>query len=528
MTRVQGCVSTVHLRTTVILQTQQKQRRHSSHSASNEGDDDDGDDGDRAAPVVEIDGTSDAMVSRGLLVLVSKVLQNQPPARILRLEPDRIADLWGLRAALSQGRNDGVASMVRTVQQHLREHQHQHRQQQEQRGQYPQQQQQQQQQQLGSDVAPMLYRAQPRLVKRASAEDAAASPSIAERTTSRTGAGRGRVALLLSGGVDSSVALHLLLQKGYDVTCYYLKIWLQDELQHLGTCPWEDDYAVCVEVCRQASVELRTVSLQDEYHKSVVGHSIREAELGRTPNPDILCNSMVKFGCFLQHLLAEAQEERNDEQPRGFDYVASGHYAQVERDPATGLAKLYRAPDPVKDQSYFLCALDQSQLQKLLFPIGHLQKHQVRELAIQLQLPNRARPDSQGLCFLGKLKFDGRPAKGHRQVPAPQGHVPGAVVCGTCISRAAVNLVRAVLPDSLLTRSFGFVSFSCAMCILRLPRIPSETSCTAPMRTTRTCTPTLGREWRSRTFTGWRTYRRLHFCRTPRPQTSAGSRPAFR
>jgi tRNA (5-methylaminomethyl-2-thiouridylate)-methyltransferase len=138
-------------------------------------------------------------------------------------------------------------------------------------------------------------------------------------------------------------------------------------------------------------------------------HTLQEAKAGRTPNPDILCNSRIKFGCFLEELNGR------------FDHVASGHYAQLKvqsddddnnneddnqhQQQQLPRQKLYRAPDPVKDQSYFLCALSQAQLQTLLFPIGHLEKSEVRRLADQFQLPNRNRPDSQGLCFLGKLKF---------------------------------------------------------------------------------------------------------------------------
>ena len=213
--------------------------------------------------------------------------------------------------------------------------------------------------------------------------------------------------MLLSGGVDSSVALRLLLQQGYDVVPYYLKIWLEDELAHLGQCPWEDDVRTCEAVCDQAGVELQIVSLQDEYHERVMQHTLNEASLGRTPNPDILCNSRVKFGCFLEYI----ETLPND---RKFDYIASGHYAQIKRnknderddlDDNNQIVKLYRAPDPVKDQSYFLCALSQAQLQRLIFPIGHLEKTEVRKLADEFDLPNRHRPDSQGLCFLGKVKF---------------------------------------------------------------------------------------------------------------------------
>jgi tRNA-specific 2-thiouridylase len=130
-------------------------------------------------------------------------------------------------------------------------------------------------------------------------------------------------------------------------------------------------------------------------------HTLQEARLGRTPNPDILCNSRVKFGCFLEYI----GDDSNDDDD--YDYIASGHYAQLVRDNKDDddCVRLVRAPDPIKDQSYFLCALQQSQLQRLLFPIGHLEKTQVRQLAEDFKLPNRHRPDSQGLCFLGKVKF---------------------------------------------------------------------------------------------------------------------------
>jgi tRNA-5-taurinomethyluridine 2-sulfurtransferase len=204
---------------------------------------------------------------------------------------------------------------------------------------------------------------------------------------------RPTVALLLSGGVDSSVALNLLKRQDYDVTAFYLKIWLEDELAHMGQCPWEDDYRTCQEVCEQAGVSLEAISLQQEYKERVISYIVREAEQGRTPNPDIMCNSRIKFGCFYDAIAT-----------RNFDFVATGHYAQLSRH--ENRMRLVRAPDPVKDQSYFLCALTQEQLQRVLFPIGHLQKSEVRALAEAFELPNRHRPDSQGLCFLGKVKFD--------------------------------------------------------------------------------------------------------------------------
>lgn len=200
-----------------------------------------------------------------------------------------------------------------------------------------------------------------------------------------------KIAVLVSGGVDSSVALHLLKQQGHDLTAFYLKIWLEDELSYLGDCPWEQDLAYVRDVCKQAEVSLEVISLQKEYHNEVVNYTINEVKAGRTPNPDILCNQRIKFGLFLDHI------------DDSFEKVATGHYAQLaEKD---GKVVLLRAPDPVKDQSYFLSHLNQKQLARVLFPIGYLMKKQVRQLAQKFNLPNKDRKDSQGICFLGKLKF---------------------------------------------------------------------------------------------------------------------------
>ena len=295
---------------------------------------------------IQVDGEADAMVSRGLLAILCQVLSGQSPEQVLQLPSETITDRLGLRNALSKGRNDGLASMVRVVQGQI--------------------------QSLLTD-----------------------EPSSALATAKiNSNSGKPTVAMLLSGGVDSSVALNLLHSQGYSVTAFYLKIWLEDELAHLGQCPWEDDYDMCIQVCNQAGVPLESISLQQEYKETVISYTVAAAQRGRTPNPDIMCNSRVKFGCFYDAI-----------EGRGFDYVASGHYAQLIADD-NGAKQLLRAPDTVKDQSYFLCALKQEQLQRVLFPIGHLEKHEVRQLAQDYDLPNKNRPDSQGLCFLGKVKFD--------------------------------------------------------------------------------------------------------------------------
>jgi tRNA (5-methylaminomethyl-2-thiouridylate)-methyltransferase len=192
--------------------------------------------------------------------------------------------------------------------------------------------------------------------------------------------------------VDSSVALRLLQQSGeHDLTAFYLKIWLEDELAFLGDCPWEEDLKYARTVCEQAGVPLRVVPLQTEYQDRVVSHVITELKAGRTPSPDILCNSWIKFGLFL------------DKIEPGFDKVASGHYAQVEERDSRFYLK--RSPDPVKDQTYFLSRLTHEQLSRILFPIGHLTKAALREKARSLDLANKDRRDSQGICFLGKIRY---------------------------------------------------------------------------------------------------------------------------
>ncbi len=201
-----------------------------------------------------------------------------------------------------------------------------------------------------------------------------------------------KIAVLLSGGVDSSVALSLLSREFPGrVTAFYLKIWLEDELAWIGDCPWEDDLKHARAVCEQLGVPLEIVPLQSEYHARVVEHTISELRAGRTPSPDILCNQRIKFGEFFSKI------------DDSFDKVASGHYARIlERE---GVFHLLRAPDPVKDQTYFLSHLNQQQLSRALFPIGHLTKAEVRTLAQELDLPNKDRKDSQGICFLGKIRY---------------------------------------------------------------------------------------------------------------------------
>jgi tRNA-specific 2-thiouridylase len=201
-----------------------------------------------------------------------------------------------------------------------------------------------------------------------------------------------KIAVLLSGGVDSSVALRLLKDEGHELTAFYLKIWLQDEFSFLGECPWEEDLKYARSVCEKVNVPLEIIPLQTEYWDNVVSYTIEEIKEGRTPNPDIFCNSLIKFGEFYEKI------------DNTYEKVASGHYARVGKD--NGKYFLKTSPDSIKDQTYFLAYLTQKQLSRALFPIGKFTKQEIRKLAQEYDLPTMARRDSQGICFLGQIKFN--------------------------------------------------------------------------------------------------------------------------
>ncbi|KAJ4978279.1 hypothetical protein NE237_009059 [Protea cynaroides] len=207
-----------------------------------------------------------------------------------------------------------------------------------------------------------------------------------------------KVAVLLSGGVDSSVSLRLLHAAGHSCTAFYLKIWFQEDYENFwSACPWEEDLKYAREVCNQVGVPLEIVHLSEEYWDNVVSYIIEEYRCGRTPNPDVLCNTRIKFGAFLDAISSME-----------FDYIASGHYARVLHpcsDQSECPSILELSKDKVKDQTYFLSHLSQAQLRRLLFPLGCIPKDEVRKLAEKMDLPNKDRKDSQGICFLGKIKF---------------------------------------------------------------------------------------------------------------------------
>ena len=200
-----------------------------------------------------------------------------------------------------------------------------------------------------------------------------------------------KVCVGLSGGVDSSVAALLLKQHGYDVFAMFMQNWHDTEGTLHGDCEWEEDKFVAEIVARKIGIPFYFVDLSKEYRQRVVDYMFDEYARGRTPNPDVLCNREIKFDAFLQ----KAME-------MGADMVATGHYCRKEQAP-DGSWKLLEGIDPGKDQSYFLCQLNQEQLSRALFPIGGLLKSEVRAIAAEADLPSADKKDSQGICFVGKV-----------------------------------------------------------------------------------------------------------------------------
>ena len=201
-----------------------------------------------------------------------------------------------------------------------------------------------------------------------------------------------RVVVGLSGGVDSSVAAHLLVQKGYEVIGLFMKNWHDDSVTISDECPWLEDSNDAMIVAQKLGIPFQTVDLSAEYKTRIVDYMFREYESGRTPNPDVLCNREIKFDVFLKIAME-----------LGADFVATGHYCR--KDTQNGIHRLLAGIDNNKDQSYFLCQLSQDQLSKTLFPIGELTKSEVRAIASELELVTADKKDSQGLCFIGKVRL---------------------------------------------------------------------------------------------------------------------------
>ena len=205
-----------------------------------------------------------------------------------------------------------------------------------------------------------------------------------------------RVVVGLSGGVDSSVAAYLLQQQGYEVIGLFMKNWHDDSVTISNECPWLEDSNDALLVAEKLGIPFQTVDLSEEYKEKIVDYMFNEYEKGRTPNPDVLCNREIKFDVFMKIALS-----------LGADYVATGHYCRKGETEVNGekVYQLLAGADNNKDQSYFLCQLSQEQLAKALFPIGELTKPEVREIAQELDLITAEKKDSQGLCFIGKVRL---------------------------------------------------------------------------------------------------------------------------
>ncbi|WP_041994692.1 tRNA 2-thiouridine(34) synthase MnmA [Capnocytophaga cynodegmi] len=205
-----------------------------------------------------------------------------------------------------------------------------------------------------------------------------------------------KVVVGLSGGVDSSVAAYLLQQQGYEVIGLFMKNWHDDSVTISNECPWLEDSNDALLVAEKLGIPFQTIDMSEPYKQRIVDYMFREYENGRTPNPDVLCNREIKFDVFMNLALS-----------LGADYVATGHYCRKEEIIVDG-KKIYRllsGKDTNKDQSYFLCQLSQKQLSKAIFPIGELQKSEVRAIAAQQNLVTAEKKDSQGLCFVGKVRL---------------------------------------------------------------------------------------------------------------------------
>lgn len=206
---------------------------------------------------------------------------------------------------------------------------------------------------------------------------------------------QGRVLIALSGGVDSAVAAHRLLEQGYEVSAAYMRTWMNEEGSNiLADCPWEADIEQAQAVCKHLGIPFEVVDLIEAYRQRVVSYLVEGYRRGTTPNPDIMCNREMKFGVFSDFA-----------RTNGFDLVATGHYCR-KRINADGSHDILQGLDPNKDQSYFLALVRQEQLRRALFPIGDLHKPQVRQIAADINLPNARRKDSQGICFLGKVDIN--------------------------------------------------------------------------------------------------------------------------
>ncbi|ORM41958.1 tRNA-specific 2-thiouridylase MnmA [Babesia sp. Xinjiang] len=297
--------------------------------------------------IVYVDGTSDSLITKAILSLIIDSVALKSVEDVLQVTASDVGH-ESVLGGLGFMKRDGVGSILSHIKSEVRA------------------------QSASTTVAPQLK----------------LRPSIMKKR---------RIAMLLSGGVDSSIALWSLKSRGYDVEAFYLKVWGVANDDDMGTCQWASDVEHAMDVCKRLEVPLHILPFQDLYHERVLDPYIEGTRLGETPNPDVCCNEFIKFGVFLDYATRW-----------GFSHVASGHYASVFDDTCTDgfpgkVTRLRLCKDLSKDQTYFLSRLSQSQLQRVLFPLNGLLKSEVREIARTLCLSNHDRKDSVGLCFLGKV-----------------------------------------------------------------------------------------------------------------------------
>jgi len=207
---------------------------------------------------------------------------------------------------------------------------------------------------------------------------------------------KSKVVVALSGGVDSSVAAYLLKKQGYDVIGLFMKNWHDEKVTISDECPWLEDSNDAMLVANKLNIPFQTIDLSKEYKEKIVDYMFEEYSKGNTPNPDILCNREIKFDVFMNISLS-----------LGAEYVATGHYSSIKEDKTQGFSnyQLIAGKDKSKDQSYFLCQLNQDQLKRIIFPLGELKKSEVRKIAKENNLITAEKKDSQGLCFIGKVSL---------------------------------------------------------------------------------------------------------------------------
>jgi tRNA-specific 2-thiouridylase len=255
-----------------------------------------------------------------------------------------------------------------------------------------------------------------------------------------------KVIVGLSGGVDSSVAAYLLQQEGHEVIGLFMKNWHDDSVTISDECPWLEDSNDALIVAEHLGIPFQTIDLSEEYKQRIVDYMFAEYEKGRTPNPDVLCNREIKFDVFLKTALS-----------LGADFVATGHYCRKETETIKGVEthKLLAGKDDNKDQSYFLCQLSQNQLAKALFPIGKLEKPQVRAIAKEAGLLTAEKKDSQGLCFIGKVRL---PDFLQQKLSTKKGKVIEVSEKSTLFNRKKIEITQELTLDDLtkISKPFPF------------------------------------------------------------------------